>query len=77
MHLATGFQNIVYDSKALPSEFRNEVYQFIKTEYAKEWKEGQTEEQFMYSTRKKGFGPLKKKVLELAVRCKRPDNERA
>ncbi|MEK7735779.1 MAG: class II fructose-bisphosphate aldolase, partial [Nitrospirota bacterium] len=54
VHLATGFQNIMYDSKSMPSEFRDEVYQFIKTEYAKEWKEGQTEEQFMYSTRKKG-----------------------
>ncbi|MDP2278379.1 MAG: class II fructose-bisphosphate aldolase, partial [Nitrospirota bacterium] len=65
VHLATGFQNIMYDSNALPSEFRNEIYQFIKTEYAKEWKEGQTEEQFMYSTRKKGFGPLKKKWWNL------------
>ncbi len=59
VHLATGFQNIVYDSKHLPVEFRDEVYAFIKEEYGKEWKEGQTEEQFIYSTRKKGFGPLK------------------
>lgn len=61
VHLATGFQNIIYDNKYLPSEFREEVYNFIKQEYSKEWKEGQTEEQFIYSTRKKGFGPLKKK----------------
>ncbi len=61
VHLATGFQNIIYDSKHMPVEFRDEVYAFIKEEYAKEWKEGQTEEQFIYSTRKKGFGPLKKR----------------
>ncbi len=72
VHLATGFQNIVYDSSALPASFRNEVYQFLKQEYAKEWKEGQTEEQFLYSTRKKGFGPLKKKWWDLPPDVKDP-----
>ncbi len=72
VHLATGFQNIIYDSSHLPSEFRKEVYEFIKTEYAKEWKEGQTEEQFIYSTRKKGFGPLKKKWWDLPKDIKDP-----
>jgi fructose/tagatose bisphosphate aldolase len=47
VHLATGFQNITYDNPALPADFRNEVYDFIKTEFAKEQKEGQTEEQFL------------------------------
>lgn len=72
VHLATGFQNIIYDSKATPAAFRNEIYDFIKKEYAKEWKEGQTEEQFIYSTRKKGFGPLKKKWWDLPESVKKP-----
>ncbi len=72
VHLATGFQNIMYDNKALPPEFREEVYAFIKQEYAKERKEGQTEEQFIYSTRKKGFGPLKKKWWDLPSGVKEP-----
>jgi fructose/tagatose bisphosphate aldolase len=72
IHLATGFQNMIYDSKHLPVEFRQEVYNFIKTEYAKERKEGQTEEQFIYSTRKKGFGPLKKKWWDLPYEVKNP-----
>lgn len=72
VHLATGFQNIIYDSKHLPEKFRVEVYGFIKQEYKKEWKEGQTEEQFIYSTRKKGFGPLKKKWWELPGGVKEP-----
>jgi hypothetical protein len=72
VHLATGFQNIVYDSKHLPAKFREEVYAFIKQEYAKEWKEGQTEEQFIYSTRKKGFGPLKNKWWQLPGEVKEP-----
>jgi len=72
VHLATGFQNILYDSKHLPGEFRDEVYAFIKQEYAKEWKEGQTEEQFIYSTRKKGFGAFKKKWWDLPLSVKEP-----
>jgi len=72
VHLATGFQNIVYDSAAMPSEFKEEVYAFIKKEYAKERKEGQTDEQFIYSTRKKGFGPLKKKWWDLPSGVKEP-----
>ncbi|MEW6675295.1 MAG: class II fructose-bisphosphate aldolase [Nitrospirota bacterium] len=65
IHLATGFQNIIYDSKHLPADFRNEVYDFIKTEFAKDRKEGQTEEQFIYSTRKRGFGQIKRKWWDL------------
>jgi fructose/tagatose bisphosphate aldolase len=72
VHLATGFQNIIYDSKHLPAEFREEVYRFIKSEHAKEWKEGQTEEQFIYSTRKKGLGPLKKKWWDLPLEVRGP-----
>jgi fructose/tagatose bisphosphate aldolase len=72
VHLATGFQNIMYDSSGLPGEFRKDVYEFISREYAKERKEGQTEEQFIYSTRKKGFGPLKKKWWDLPAHIKDP-----
>ena len=72
VHLATGFQNIIFDSKYLPAEFRDEMYLFIKQEYAKERKEGQTEEQFLYSTRKKGFGQTKKKWWDLPSSVKEP-----
>ncbi len=72
VHLATGFQNIIYDSAHLPGAFRDEVYDYIKTEFAKERKEGQTEEQFVYSTRKKGFGTLKKKWWDLPENVKGP-----
>jgi fructose/tagatose bisphosphate aldolase len=72
VHLATGFQNIIYDSTRLPEGFRNEVYDYIKAEFAKERKEGQTEEQFIYSTRKKGFGTLKKKWWDLGADVRDP-----
>ncbi|HMK55246.1 MAG TPA: class II fructose-bisphosphate aldolase [Dissulfurispiraceae bacterium] len=70
VHLATGFQNMMYDSKHLPESFRNEVYSFLKTEFAKEKKEGQTEEQFIYATRKKGFGAIKKKWWDMPAEVK-------
>ncbi len=72
VHLATGFQNIIYDSTHLPAGFRDEVYAYIKTEFAKEHKEGQTEEQFIYSTRKKGFGAIKKKWWDLSENIRKP-----
>ncbi|MDO8281106.1 MAG: class II fructose-bisphosphate aldolase [Thermodesulfovibrionia bacterium] len=72
VHLATGFQNIIYDSPSLPASFKNDVYEYLKTECAKERKEGQTEEQFFYSTRKKGFGTLKKKWWNLPAEVKTP-----
>ena len=72
VHLATGFQNIIYDSAHLPADFRDEVYAYIKTEFAKERKESQTEEQFIYSTRKKGFGAIKKKWWDLSEDIREP-----
>ncbi len=70
VHLATGFQNIIYDSKQLPVDFRWQVYSFIKEEYAKEKKENQSDEQFIYSIRKKGFGALKKNWWDLPADVK-------
>ncbi|RMG03219.1 MAG: aldolase, partial [Nitrospirae bacterium] len=58
IHLATGFQNIMYD--LAPEELKDKIYSFIKENFASEWKEGKTEQQFLYSTRKKGLGPFKK-----------------
>lgn len=72
VHLATGFQNMLIDSKHLPQGFREEAYAFLRQEYAGEKKEGQTEEQFIYSTRKKIFGPLKKKWWDLPPEVKAP-----
>lgn len=72
IHLATGFQNIIYDSKYLPEDFRKMIYDFLKKQFASEWKEGQTEEQFIYSTRKKGFGPFKKEWWSLPKEVKEP-----
>ncbi|HEY2989123.1 MAG TPA: class II fructose-bisphosphate aldolase [Candidatus Binatia bacterium] len=65
IHLATGFQNMLYDDPGFPAEVKKEIYEFLRKEYANEKVEGETDEQFIYKTRKKGFGPLKEKFWTL------------
>lgn len=65
VHLATGFQNLVYESEHFPAALREKIYTWLKENCAKEWKEGLSEEQFIYKTRKKGFGPFKKELMDL------------
>ncbi len=65
VHLATGFQNIIYDSPHLPKELRDRIYDYLKTACISEKKEKDTEEQFLYKTRKKGFGPFKHEMWHL------------
>jgi fructose/tagatose bisphosphate aldolase len=65
VHLATGFQNIIYDHQKFPAELRRRMYDYLKEKHANEWKSGKTEEQFLYSTRKKGLGPFKADLWNL------------
>jgi fructose/tagatose bisphosphate aldolase len=65
IHLATGFQNMIYDSKGFPAELRAKIYDHLKADLKDEWKEKDTEEQFIYKTRKKGFGPFKLELWHL------------
>jgi len=65
IHLATGFQNIIYDSSNFPQNLRKKNYEYFKNEMKDEWKDKDTEEQFIYKTRKKGFGPFKLDMWEL------------
>ncbi len=63
IHLATGFQNIIFD--LLPMDFVDEAYDYLRSYHMNEWKEGKTEDQFLYSTRKKAIGPFKKQWWDL------------
>lgn len=66
VHLATEFQNMVYESKHFPKELKNRMYEWIKKNLAGEKKPDQTEEQFIYSARKKALGPFKKDIMGLS-----------
>jgi fructose/tagatose bisphosphate aldolase len=65
VHLATGFQNIIYDSPYFPKELLNEISSHLWEKYSSERKQGETEEQFLYKTRKKAFGDFKKEMWSL------------
>jgi fructose/tagatose bisphosphate aldolase len=65
VHLATGFQNIQYESAAMPEGLKKEVYRYLTDKLSGERKEGMTEEQFIYKTRKKGLGPFKEKFWNI------------
>ena len=65
VHLATGFQNMIYDHPQFPPGLKQDIYQYVKSKHADEWKSGKTEEQFLYSTRKKGLGPFKAEMWGL------------
>jgi len=65
IHLATGFQNILYDGGGLPDELRAEMMAWCVANCSDERKHGETDEQFLYKTRKKAIGPFKRELWTL------------
>lgn len=66
VHLATGFQNMMFDSKYFPADLKSKIYEWLKVNAASERKEGESEEQFFYKARKKALGPFKKDIMTIA-----------
>jgi len=65
IHLATGFQNILYDDGGLPADLRAEMMEWCVANAADERKPGETDEQFLYKTRKKAIGAFKRELWTL------------
>jgi len=65
VHLATEFQNMIYESRHFPVDLKKKIYEWLKVNAASEAKQGETEEQFFYKTRKKSLGPFKKEIMGL------------
>jgi fructose/tagatose bisphosphate aldolase len=65
VHLATGFQNILYDAGGLPGDLRADMLDWCVANCADERKDGETDEQFLYKTRKKAIGPFKRQLWTL------------
>ena len=66
IHLATDFQNMIYGSELFPASFKEKIYTRLREKFCSEQKSGETDEQFIYKTRKKGFGEFKKEFWELS-----------
>ena len=56
---------MIYESSVFPKDFKNEIYEFLRKICAADRKEGETDEQFIYKTRKNGFGPFKERFWNL------------
>jgi fructose-bisphosphate aldolase class II len=65
IHLATNFQNIVFDHPALPADLKARMYAWLDENAAGERGEKDSQEQFYYKTRKKAIGPFKRDVWSL------------
>ena len=65
VHLATEFQNMIYESRHFPTDLKKRIYEWLRVNAVNEAKQGETEEQFLYKTRKKALGPFKKEIMNL------------
>jgi fructose-bisphosphate aldolase class II len=65
IHLATNFQNIVFDHPKLPADLRERMRSWLEENAAGERKSGDTNEQFYYKARKKAIGPFKRDLWSL------------
>jgi len=65
IHLATDFQNMVYEHPSFPKALKDEMYAWTREHAAEERKPSDTEQQFLYKGRKKAIGPFKKQVWSL------------
>jgi fructose/tagatose bisphosphate aldolase len=65
VHLATEFQNIMLDHSPFPAELKEQAYNWIRENLRGERAQGDTEEQFIYKSRKKIWGPFKQQVWTL------------
>jgi fructose/tagatose bisphosphate aldolase len=65
IHLATGFQNIILDAPTLPQEIKDGIRDYCFEYCLDERKPEQTDEQFVYTTRKKALGPFKRRIWEM------------
>ncbi|HKO59019.1 MAG TPA: class II fructose-bisphosphate aldolase [Thermoanaerobaculia bacterium] len=70
IHLATGFQNMVLDAPTLPADIREGIRAFCFENALDERKDGETDEQFVYKTRKKALGPFKRRLWDMPAEAK-------
>ena len=68
IHLATGFQNLLYEHPAFPNELKEQIEAWCFANALDERKSDQTDQQFVYTTRKKALGPFKRELWDLEAK---------
>jgi len=64
VHLATGFQNIMYDR--IPPDLLEKIHAYLREHHGNERKPEHTDEQFYYNTRKRAIGPFKDELWNIS-----------
>jgi hypothetical protein len=72
IHLATQFQNMILDAPSFPADMKEQIRDFCFANCQDERKDGETDEQFVYKTRKKALGPFKQRMWEMPDSAKDP-----
>jgi fructose/tagatose bisphosphate aldolase len=65
VHLATGFQNTIYDGSYFPKDLLAKIHAHLVDKYQNEKDAEDTEAQFIYKTRKKAFGDFKRQLWDM------------
>src|SRR6476646_5792989 len=65
IHLATEFQNMVYDHPSLPLPLKREIERLTFRNKSGERKKTETDSQFLYKARKFAIGPFKEQFWNL------------
>jgi fructose/tagatose bisphosphate aldolase len=63
VHLATNFQNMLFDR--LSDDLREEMYAYLDEKHVDERKPDMTDEQFYYKSRKRALGPFKTQLWRM------------
>jgi fructose/tagatose bisphosphate aldolase len=75
IHLATDFQNMVYEHGEFPADLKAEMYAWLREHATEERKPKDTEEQFIYKARKKALGPFKRRLWSIHAEPRRAIGE--
>jgi fructose/tagatose bisphosphate aldolase len=65
IHLALGFNNLIFDHPSLPQAIKDEIRDYTFASHASERAPGETDAQFLYNTRKKSWKVMKRRFWEM------------
>ena len=65
IHLALGFNNLIFDHPRLPQEVKDEIRDYVFSNHLAERAPGETDAQFLYNVRKKSWKVMKQRFWDL------------
>jgi len=65
VHLATAFQNLLFDGGHFPGDLYQDMITYIQKNFADSRGSDDSDDQFIYKNRKKLFGPFKRRMWDM------------